>query len=504
MRMRREQMRKRNQNQKQRACRPAVLLVVLTAMALTGSVTAGAAEEQSRTEQQEQVQKADYYVFPDSDSRYLDYTDIWSLSREDLRIAKNEIYARHGRRFNSPELQTYFDSMAWYEGTIAPEQFDQSCFNVFESANVAFLDREWQNNTGSENSSVIQSEIAVAKEAASFETARLEDLIGLESFGEEVTVLYKKQETAADAVQEPDYVFLDSFYRKDGEFFGNIGFRKNISYRSEGEPCAWYQGHLYEEHVEHCGDIQVSIPGLSALHRDLYGLYEDGERIAWYEQSDDHASDGRGRVVWLVTEDAVYAGGSDGVKIFDRSGNLIGENAGLRYAFAVYDDTVYLMNENGVLVMAEHPTLADTHIIDLTNGWIDPACADGTSFVYAYEQKLYCFDMDSRTVRLIDESDCWDSYAVSGEYVYGIDFRTDRNRTVIDRLSLEDGSKEIVCIVDGALYAYLERAEENLLYLSVGPKGADWESEEGNMNSVQIAVDLEEGTVYILEAGWHS
>lgn len=500
--MRREQMRKRNQNQKQKACRRAVLLAVLTAMALTGSVTAKAAEEKSSIEQQDE--KLDYYVFPDSDSRYLDYADIWRLSREDLRIAKNEIYARHGRRFNSPELQTYFDSMAWYEGTIAPEQFDQSCFNAFESANVAFLDWEWQNGTGAENSSVIRNEIAAQKEVMSFETARMEDLIGLDAFGEEVTVLYKKQEPTVTEKQEPDYAVLGSFYRKDGEFFGNIGFRRNISYRSEGEPCAWYQGHLYEEHVEHCGDIQVSMPGLSSLHRDLYGLYEDGERIAWYEQSDDHASDGRGRVVWLVTEDAVYAGGSDGVKIFDRSGNLIGENAGLRYAFAVYDDTVYLMNENGVLVMAEHLTLEDDHIIDLTDCWVDPRCADENHFVYTYEENFYCFDMDGGTIRIIDEAQGWDSYALSGEYVYGVDWNADRNRTVIHRLSLKNGSKETVCAIEGVMYAALQEADENLLYLNVGPKEADWESAEGYMNSVQIAVDLEEGTVYILEAGWHS
>ncbi|MFR9148557.1 MAG: YARHG domain-containing protein [Hungatella sp.] len=33
---------------------------------------------------------------------------------EALRFAKNEIYARHGRRFHDSELQGYFDQLSWY------------------------------------------------------------------------------------------------------------------------------------------------------------------------------------------------------------------------------------------------------------------------------------------------------------------------------------------------------------------------------------------------------
>ena len=50
------------------------------------------------------------YVLPDSNSRYLSYADLEGLSAEQLRIARNEIYARHGRMFNSKELRDYFNS----------------------------------------------------------------------------------------------------------------------------------------------------------------------------------------------------------------------------------------------------------------------------------------------------------------------------------------------------------------------------------------------------------
>ena len=61
--------------------------------------------------------------------------DLMGLTKEECRIARNELYARHGRRFKDAELQGYFDSCDWYEGTIAPEDFDDTVLNEFEIAN---------------------------------------------------------------------------------------------------------------------------------------------------------------------------------------------------------------------------------------------------------------------------------------------------------------------------------------------------------------------------------
>jgi len=38
-----------------------------------------------------------------------------NLSRRDLRLLRNTIYARHGRQFKSKLLQAYFDTMEWYK-----------------------------------------------------------------------------------------------------------------------------------------------------------------------------------------------------------------------------------------------------------------------------------------------------------------------------------------------------------------------------------------------------
>ena len=79
------------------------------------------------------------YILPDSSSRYLTDADLDPLTREELRIARNEIYARRGRRFTDTGLQAYFDSKPWYHGTIMPNDFKESMFNDYEKKNSEYI-----------------------------------------------------------------------------------------------------------------------------------------------------------------------------------------------------------------------------------------------------------------------------------------------------------------------------------------------------------------------------
>lgn len=82
----------------------------------------------------------DDYIFIDSDSRYLTIADLEKLTAEQLRIARNEIYARRGRKFADSELQRYFNGFSWYNGTIEPEDFNgDNMFNKYEYTNVKFI-----------------------------------------------------------------------------------------------------------------------------------------------------------------------------------------------------------------------------------------------------------------------------------------------------------------------------------------------------------------------------
>lgn len=82
------------------------------------------------------------YIFPNSHQVYLKESELLNLSDDALRLAKNEIYARHGRRFQDQDLQIYFEGKSWYHGTVEASAFDESVFNQYEKANVVLIQKE--------------------------------------------------------------------------------------------------------------------------------------------------------------------------------------------------------------------------------------------------------------------------------------------------------------------------------------------------------------------------
>ncbi len=85
------------------------------------------------------VEEIDGFLLPDSDSRYYGEDELSSWTQETLRYARNEIYARHGYIFESEDLQDYFESQSWYEGTIQSSDFDYDILNAYEKANIEMI-----------------------------------------------------------------------------------------------------------------------------------------------------------------------------------------------------------------------------------------------------------------------------------------------------------------------------------------------------------------------------
>lgn len=81
----------------------------------------------------------DEYIIPDSSSRKLTKSDIEYLSSKELRLARNEIYARHGYIFNSQDLNDYFMEKDWYEPLVDSSGFDESDLNKYEKYNTRFI-----------------------------------------------------------------------------------------------------------------------------------------------------------------------------------------------------------------------------------------------------------------------------------------------------------------------------------------------------------------------------
>lgn len=99
-------------------------------------------EKESKNDK-ESEEDEDSYIIEESNQRYLTDADVKDLSLREINYAKNEIYARHGRKFQSPELQNYFNSKTWYEGKYEPSDFDQhysgTVLNDYEKKNADFL-----------------------------------------------------------------------------------------------------------------------------------------------------------------------------------------------------------------------------------------------------------------------------------------------------------------------------------------------------------------------------
>lgn len=79
------------------------------------------------------------YILPAAQSHKYTAEELVSLTRDQLYLARNEIYARHGRIFKNNELSTYFGSREWYHGTIEPDAFDEGILNEEEKQNICLL-----------------------------------------------------------------------------------------------------------------------------------------------------------------------------------------------------------------------------------------------------------------------------------------------------------------------------------------------------------------------------
>ncbi|MFN6488105.1 MULTISPECIES: protein kinase domain-containing protein [unclassified Nostoc] len=59
----------------------------------------------------------------------------------ELDIMRNSIFAVHGRRFDTPELQDYFNSQPWYRPTYSPKAFPLKLLSTLEQQNADYISK---------------------------------------------------------------------------------------------------------------------------------------------------------------------------------------------------------------------------------------------------------------------------------------------------------------------------------------------------------------------------
>ncbi len=75
--------------------------------------------------------KSDGYLYP-SNTNYISRSYLDTLTKEEVALIRNEIYARRGYIFSTEPYKTYFSEKSWY--TPNPD-FDASMFNEIETTN---------------------------------------------------------------------------------------------------------------------------------------------------------------------------------------------------------------------------------------------------------------------------------------------------------------------------------------------------------------------------------
>lgn len=98
-------------------------------------------QESSDTSTSQTTTESQDYILPGSDSQYLSESDLSTLTDWELYLARNEIFARHGRGFKNADLVDWFSQKSWYTQLYTPEQFDsmESPLNDYEKKNCELI-----------------------------------------------------------------------------------------------------------------------------------------------------------------------------------------------------------------------------------------------------------------------------------------------------------------------------------------------------------------------------
>lgn len=141
------------------------------------------------------VTKESEYIIEGSDTRYITEDDLKKLDANQCRLARNELYARHGRKFNDENLNNYFSSKSWYHPSIEPDDFQESMLNEYEIANRDKI-VEYENKLGKSESN---NDVAMYKDLLDkYYLAEINDwdgnqLVENELFNKKMSYMYSEE-----------------------------------------------------------------------------------------------------------------------------------------------------------------------------------------------------------------------------------------------------------------------------------------------------------------------
>ena len=90
-------------------------------------------ESEQNSDVQSRMDDADGYIFENSDSEKISSSDLEGMTAKQLCYAYNEIFARHGHKFDADELKDYFKGKNWYK---AKKKYSYKKLTNLEKKNI--------------------------------------------------------------------------------------------------------------------------------------------------------------------------------------------------------------------------------------------------------------------------------------------------------------------------------------------------------------------------------
>lgn len=193
-------------------------------------------------------QESPGYVCSDSNERYLTEDEVKYLPKDILKVARNEVFARHGYQFETNDMKTFFENKSWYVGTVAPSDWKDDKLNTYEKKNVELFQK--YETLGSEKP------FAASQDADG-------TLITGDDFTFTLPSVWNDSNYFAMKTKEDDKDVY-SFYSKHNYMYG-------------------YGGHVFSLLVYHTPTTREDID----FHENLVSLGNDGENYYFLVQSTD-------------------------------------------------------------------------------------------------------------------------------------------------------------------------------------------------------------------------
>ena len=198
------------------------------------------------------------YVLVNSDTVYYGRSSLAVFSDEELEIAKQEMYARHGRTFTDPYLEEYFTARSWYTPGTETE------LNACEKANLFLLQNYAREQSGEINSNRYIRHMTSASgfvmadsnsrylRASDLSTLELDQLVVIRN------EIYARQGYIFDSDELKGYFYCTDWY------VPNPGFTKKSFNKYE------------EANITLCSLYERKLEGVKFSSKNKYKSYYDG------------------------------------------------------------------------------------------------------------------------------------------------------------------------------------------------------------------------------------